>query len=166
MDEGIKLGISACLLGKNVRYDGGHKRDRYLIDALDGYVEFVPVCPEEECGFGTPREPLRLIGDPHAPRLITAETQKDYTKMMSDWARQRIGELEGESLRAFIFKSHSPSCGMRRVDVYIDDSAPIKKGVGIFARAFMNRFPRMRVEEDRHLADPKLRDGFIAEILA
>ena len=165
MDEEIKLGISACLLGRNVRYDGNHKQDHLLIDAMYRYIEFVPICPEVECGFGTPREPFILVGDPRAPRLITTETKKDYTQKMSDWSRQRVMDLEKENLWGFIFKSKSPSCGMQRVKVYADDSKLVETGVGIFARVFMNRFPLIPVSEDRLLNDMKSREGFMELIL-
>ena len=96
MDMRIKLGISTCLLGENVRWNGGHSRDAFITDTLGQFVGFVPVCPEVECGFGVPREPFRLVGDPAAPRLITRETKVDYTDRMLAWARQRVIELEKE----------------------------------------------------------------------
>lgn len=164
MGEKTRLGISACLLGENVRYDGGHKRDHFLTDILGRHVEFLPVCPEVECGFDTPREPFHLAGDPRVPRLITVETQTDYTQKMSAWARQRAGGLEKENLCGFIFKSDSPSCGMQHVEVF-DKGMPIRNGVGLFARAFMDRFPLVLVEDDRRLNDPKLRENFIEQIL-
>ena len=114
----IRLGISSCLLGNMVRYDGGHKLDEFLVRTLGAYVEYVPVCPEVECGMSIPREALRLVGDPAAPRLITVKTKKDYTGQMTDWARRRVRELESEDLCGYIFKSRSPSSGMERVKVY------------------------------------------------
>jgi uncharacterized protein YbbK (DUF523 family) len=103
------LGISSCLLGSNVRYDGGHKLDRYLSDVLGRHVHWVPVCPEVECGLGVPRESMRLVGDPASPRLITTHTGTDHTQRMERWARQRSAELEREDLCGFVFKSRSPS---------------------------------------------------------
>jgi len=164
MEPTIKLGISTCLLGEQVRYDGGHKLDRFLTDTLGSYVEYVPVCPEVECGFGIPRESLRLVGDPDAPRLVTTRTKEDHTKRMVAWAGRRVGELEKETLCGFIFKSNSPSSGMERVKVYNDKGMPVKKGVGIFARAFMDHFPLIPVEEEGRLHDPKLREDFIERI--
>lgn len=165
MDQEVKIGISACLLGESVRYDGNHKLDHLLIDALDRYVEFVPVCPEVECGFGTPREPFHLVGDPCAPRLITAETKVDYTQEMCAWSGQRVMELEKENLWGFIFKGKSPSCGVRWVKVYADDLEQVEKGVGIFAGIFMNRFPLIPVSEDRLLNDMKSKESFMELIL-
>jgi uncharacterized protein YbgA (DUF1722 family)/uncharacterized protein YbbK (DUF523 family) len=162
----LRLGISACLLGENVRWNGGHKRDRYLTDTLGQYVEWVPVCPEVECGLPTPREPLRLVGDPAAPRLITSTTGIDKTDQMTRWAKERVARLEEEDLCGFIFKSGSPSSGMERVKVYNAKGVPEKKGVGMFARAFMEHFPLLPVEEDGRLHDMGLRENFIERIFA
>src|SRR5512139_2340193 len=133
MEDKIRLGISACLLRQNVRYDGGHKLDRYLTDTLGQYVEFVPVCPEVECGLGVPREAMRLVGDPEAPRLVTVRTKVDLTERMKTWARKRVVELEQKDLRGFIFKSKSPSSGMERVRVYNEAArgAKVTRGVGM-----------------------------------
>ncbi|MDY6836918.1 MAG: DUF523 and DUF1722 domain-containing protein [Thermodesulfobacteriota bacterium] len=164
MGSTIKLGISTCLLGEQVRYDGGHKLDRFLTDTLGRFVEYFPVCPEVECGFGIPRESLRLVGDPAAPRLVTSRSNEDHTERMLMWAHRRVGELESEDLCGFIFKSNSPSSGMERVRVYNEKGMPVKKGVGIFARAFMEHFPLVPVEEEGRLHDPKLRENFIERI--
>jgi uncharacterized protein YbbK (DUF523 family) len=160
----IRLGISSCLLGENVRYNGGHALDRFLRDTLGKYVEYVPVCPEVECGFGIPRETLRLMGDPEQPRLVTSQTGIDYTDRMEAWARTRVGELENENLCGFIFKSDSPSSGMERVKIYNDEGVPRKIGVGVFARIFKEHFPLIPVEEDGRLHDPILRENFIDRI--
>jgi len=162
--EKIKLGISSCLLGENVRYDGGHKLDRFLTDTLGQYIEYVPVCPEMECGLGVPREPMHLEGDPNSPRLVTIRTKQDMTDRMVRWTRKRIKELEKENLCGFIFKSNSPSCGMERVSVYNKKGMLVKKGVGIFARIFMNHFPLLPVEDEGRLHDPELRENFIERI--
>lgn len=162
----IRLGISTCLLGEPVRYDGGHKRDRFITDTLGQYVEFVPVCPETECGLGVPRESMRLQGDPASPRLVTSRTGVDHTDRMVAWAERRLKELEKEDLCGFIFKSDSPSSGMERVRVYSDKGMPERKGVGIFARRFMEHFPLLPVEEEGRLHDPKLRENFIESIFA
>ncbi len=116
--EKIKLGISTCLLGENVRYDGGHKLDRFLSDTMGQYVKYVPVCPEVECGLGVPRESMHLEGDPDSPCLVTTYSKQDMTERMIRWARKRITELEKEDLCGFIFKSNSPSSGMERIKVY------------------------------------------------
>ena len=164
MEDTIKLGISTCLLGEKVRYDGGHKLDRFLTDTLGQYVEYVPVCPEFECGFGVPREAFRLVGDPQSPRLVTSHTHRDYTDRMVEWARKRVTDLEREGLCGFIFKSNSPSSGMERVKVYSEKGMPVKKGRGIFARIFMEHFPLIPVEDEGRLHDPKLRENFIERI--
>jgi uncharacterized protein YbgA (DUF1722 family)/uncharacterized protein YbbK (DUF523 family) len=162
----IHLGISACLLGQPVRYDGGHKLDRFIVDTLGQYVDFVPVCPEVECGLGVPREAMRLVGDPDAPRLLTIRGQVDHTGTMVAWAENRVRELERENLCGFIFKSKSPSSGMERVRVYHASAAgsPVLKGVGVFARIFMAHFPLLPVEDEGRLHDPVLRENFIERI--
>ena len=161
MEMRIRLGISACLLGEKVRYDGGHKLDRYLTDTLGRYVEYVPVCPEAEAGFGIPREAMHLEGDPNAPRLVTRQTKQDLTEPMLAWAKKRVLELEAQGLCGFVFKSRSPSSGMERVPVYNEKGMPAKKGVGLFARTFMDHFPLLPVEDEGRLHDPKLRENFI-----
>ena len=164
MEEPIKLGISACLLGEKVRYDGGHALDPFIVGTLGRFVEFVPVCPEVEFGLSVPREPMRLVGEPDSPRLMTIRSRIDYTDRMLKWAKTRAAELESENLCGFIFKSKSPSSGMERVKVYNEKGIPSKKGVGLFARAFMEHFPLLPVEEEGRLHDPQLRENFIERI--
>jgi uncharacterized protein YbgA (DUF1722 family)/uncharacterized protein YbbK (DUF523 family) len=166
MEDKIRLGISTCLLGENVRYDGGHKRDRFIIETLGQFVEFVPVCPEVECGLPIPRESMHLAGNPESPRLVTTRTKIDHTEMMVNWARKRVRELEKENLCGFIFKSNSPSSGMERVKIYNERGTAQKIGVGMFARAFMDHFPLLPVEEDGRLHDIRLRENFIERIFA
>jgi uncharacterized protein YbgA (DUF1722 family)/uncharacterized protein YbbK (DUF523 family) len=166
MEEKIRLGIRACLPGHQVRYDGGHKWDRYLTDTLGQYVEYVPVCPEVECGLGIPRESMRLVGKPDSPRLVTIRSNQDFTDRMLTWAGKRVTELEKEELCGFIFKSDSPSSGMERVKVYNEKGMAEKRGAGLFATAFMEHFPLIPVEEEGRLHDPKLRDNFIESIFA
>jgi uncharacterized protein YbgA (DUF1722 family)/uncharacterized protein YbbK (DUF523 family) len=164
--EVLRMGISSCLLGNQVRYDGGHKLDRFIRDTLGLYVEFVPVCPEVECGLPTPREAMRLVGDPEAPRLLTRKTQIDHTDRMLTWAQRRVVELERENLCGFIFKKDSPSSGMLRVKVYNPQGMPAKSGSGLFAKTFMDHFARIPVEEEGRLHDPALRENFIERIFA
>lgn len=164
MGEKIRIGVSSCLLGNAVRYDGGHQHDPFLTETLGRFFEFVPVCPEVECGLGVPRETLRLVGDPAQPRLMTTRTGIDHTERMLAWAVRRVRELEGEDLHGFIFKSRSPSSGMERVKVYMDGKRAEKKGVGMFARAFMDHFPLLPVEEDGRLHDILLRENFIERL--
>ena len=164
MTEKIKIGISSCLLGNNVRWNGGHQRDRYLTNTLGQYVEWVPVCPEVEIGLGIPRETLRLVGDPDDPQLVTTKTGIDHTDRMKTWARQKLKDLAKEDLCGFVFKCDSPSSGMIRVKVYGKKGMPQKKGVGIFARAFMDYFPLIPVEDDGRLRNPLIRENFIDQV--
>jgi len=164
MEERFKLGISSCLLGQEVRWNGGHKLDKYLAYTLGQFVEYVPVCPEVEAGFGVPRESFRLVGDAEHPRLITFKSKTDHTARMLAWAARRVRELEEEDLCGFIFKSDSPSSGMIRVKVYNEKGMPHKVGTGIFARAFMEHFPLIPVEDDGRLNDPLIRENFILQI--
>ena len=164
MEYRIRIGVSACLLGQPVRYDGGHKHDRYITGTLGQYLEFVPVCPEVEAGFPIPRETFRLVGDPENPRLVTTRSQVDHTERMTAWAEKRVRELEKENLCGFIFKSDSPNSGLERVKVYNAKGMAEKKGVGLFARAFTRHFPLIPVEEEGRLNDAKLRETFIEQI--
>jgi uncharacterized protein YbgA (DUF1722 family)/uncharacterized protein YbbK (DUF523 family) len=161
MSEKIRIGISSCLLGEMVRYDGGHQLDRYLRDTLGSYFDYVPVCPEVEMGLPTPRETLRLAEGDDGPRLIFSRSGEDITERMQAWAGKRVAEPEQENLCGFIFKAKSPSSGMERVKLYDRNGVPAKKGVGFFARAFMEHFPLLPVEEDGRLHDPHLRENFI-----
>ena len=149
----LRIGISQCLLGEHVRHDGGHKRDAFLIEALSEYVEWVPVCPEVELGLGTPREPMRLVGDSRVPRLVTTTTGVDHTDAMNRFARQRVRELEALDLSGYVFKADSPSCGIGGVP-------------GLFARAFMEHFPDMPVEDESRLHDPQAIENFLERALA
>ncbi len=160
----IRIGISACLLGQEVRYDGGHKRDRYITDTLGKFFEWVPVCPEVEMGLGTPRETLRLEGDSAAPRLVFAKNRGDITEGMQAWTMSRLEGLAQLNLSGYILKSDSPSCGMERVRVYRTSGIPGKNGVGIFARALIERFPLLPVEEEGRLNELPLRENFIERV--
>jgi len=164
MHGNFRIGISSCLLGNMVRWNAGHKLDRFLTNTLGRFVEYVPVCPEVEAGFGIPRESLRLVGDPEKPRLITFKSKTDRTEEMTRWAKKRVKELEEEDLCGFIFKSDSPSSGMIRVKVYNKKGMPEKKGVGMFARTYMDHFPLIPVEDDGRLHDPAIRENFIERI--
>ncbi len=164
METKFRIGISSCLLGNEVRWNAGHKLDKYLTRTLGQFVEYVPVCPEVEVGLGIPRESMRLVGDPDKPRLITFKSKTDHTARMVAWAKKRVKELEKEDLCGFIFKSDSPSSGMIRVKVYNDKGMPHKVGIGIFARAFMEHLPLIPVEDDGRLNDPLIRENFILQI--
>jgi uncharacterized protein YbbK (DUF523 family) len=164
--EKIRLGISSCLLGNKVRYDGGHQLEPFIVDTLGKFADFTPVCPEVECGLTVPREAMRLVGAEDAPRLLAVRTKIDYTDQMLAWAHRRVRELERENLSGFIFKSKSPSSGMERVKVYPPggQGSPLLRGVGLFARIFMEHFPLLPVEDEGRLHDPALRENFIERI--
>jgi len=164
LGEKITIGISSCLLGEKVRFDGGHKLDHYLKDTLGAYVSWMPVCPEVETGFPVPREAMRLVGDSSSPRLVTVRSGMDHTDRMRAWAKRKLGEIEKHDLCGFIFKARSPSSGMRGVKVYGASGVPTHAGVGIFARMFMERFPFVPVEDEGRLHDPALRENFIERI--
>lgn len=158
------VGISSCLLGNQVRYDGGHKLDRFLRDRLGSFVDFVPVCPEVECGLTIPREAMRLVDVEGEVRLLTQKTKKDITPQMWAWAEKRIAELKELPLCGFIFKSKSPSSGMKGVKVYTEKGGVTKNGVGVFAKAFMEAFPLLPVEDEGRLNDDGIRENFIESI--
>ena len=152
MPDPVRILVSACLLGENVRYDGGHKRNLILMQTLGPFVEWVRVCPEVDCGLPVPREAMRLEGDPNHPRLVTNRTGIDHTGRMERWAKARLEELSGLDLRGYVCKKDSPSCGM--------------EPVGVFTRMFIERFPHLPVEEEGRLADPVLRERFIQRVKA
>jgi uncharacterized protein YbbK (DUF523 family) len=162
----FRLGISRCLLGEHVRYDGGHKLDLDLRDALGPVATFVPVCPEVGCGLGVPREAMNLCGDPSAPRLVTVVTGIDFTEMLTAWAARRLDELEAEGLCGFVFKSGSPSCGLERIKVFQAKGVITETGQGIFARMFRERFALIPCEDELGLRDPALREKFIERVVA
>jgi len=162
----IRIGISSCLLGQEVRFDGGHKRDRFLTDTFGPFVEWVPVCPEVEAGFGTPRESMRLVNDDGRLRLLTVKTGVDLTSTMERYARRRAEQLAGEQLCGYVLKKDSPSCGMERVKVYDAHKVPTRSGQGLFAAALREQQPFLPVEEEGRLLDPRLRDNFIERVFA
>jgi uncharacterized protein YbgA (DUF1722 family)/uncharacterized protein YbbK (DUF523 family) len=154
------------LLGQEVRFDGGHKRDHFLTKVLGPHVEWVPVCPEVELGLGTPRETLRLVRSGDELRMITTRTGIDHTEAMNRWARKRVGELADEDLCGYVLKKDSPSCGMERVKVYGEGGMPERGGRGLYAEVLMRRFPSLPVEEEGRLSDPRLRENFIERVFA
>lgn len=160
----IIVGVSACLLGEKVRYDGGHKHDHFITDTLGKFFAYIPVCPEVECGLPVPREPMHLAGDIDDPRLVTIHTGIDHTERMQKWSRDKLDELRKSGLSGFIFKSKSPSSGMRGVKIYRDSAQPVYSGTGLFAAAFMNRFPLIPAEDEGRLHDPGLRENFIERV--
>ena len=160
----LRLGISRCLLGEEVRFDGGHKRDNFLVEVLSRYVEWVPVCPEVEAGLGTPRDAMRLVGDFQNPRLVTIKSGTDHTRALETMAKNRIEQLKGLNLSGYVFKKGSPSCGIEHVRVYNEQRVVNRKGVGLFAQAFTAQFPLIPVEEEGRLSDPTLRENFIERV--
>jgi uncharacterized protein YbgA (DUF1722 family)/uncharacterized protein YbbK (DUF523 family) len=162
----VRLGVSACLLGESVRYDGGHKRDRFLTETLAPFVEWVPVCPELELGLGVPRDTLRLVGEARAPRLVVERTGEDLTTRMARFARRRVEALAELELDGYVLKRASPSCGLFRVRVYDARRSPSAAGRGLFAAALVDRLPALPVEEEGRLGDPALRENFIERVFA
>jgi uncharacterized protein YbbK (DUF523 family)/uncharacterized protein YbgA (DUF1722 family) len=160
----IRLGISRCLLGEPVRYDGGHKRDRFLTDVLGRYVEWVPVCPEVEAGFGTPREAMRLEGERGKLRIMTIESRRNMTKPLTLFTEQKLDALVDAGLSGYIFKKDSPSCGIKGVRVFDRRGVPSRIGAGLFARAFAERFPLIPIEDEGRLRAPEIRDHFIERV--
>jgi uncharacterized protein YbgA (DUF1722 family)/uncharacterized protein YbbK (DUF523 family) len=166
-DLPIRIGVSSCLLGEEVRYDGGHQRDDYVTGVLGPFFTWVPVCPELEVGLGVPREPIRLVGRAAAPRLLGVTSGTDHTDAMRDFARRRVAALRRQGLSGYILKRGSPSCGMERVKRYpAADAPPARDGTGLFARALTEALPLLPVEEEGRLNDAALRDSFITRVFA
>ncbi|WP_409318826.1 YbgA family protein [Pseudomonas sp. KCJK9016] len=160
-----KIAISACLMGAEVRYNGGHKESRLCTHTLTEYFDFVPVCPEVAIGLGIPREPIRLVGDPDHPRALGTVHQKtDVTDELAVYGEKMADELN--DICGYIFMQQSPSCGLERVKVYHPNGSPIGSGRGIYARAFCDRHPDLPVEEAGRLNDPVLRENFITRVFA
>ena len=162
----IRLGISACLLGQEVRFDGGHKRDAFLVDELGKHVEWVPVCPEVEVGMGTPREALQLVRDRQRTRMVTVETGIDYTDRMNEWAHRRVAALADQDLDGYVLKKNSPSCGMLDVRIVNRHGDASRDGQGLFATVLLETLPLLPVAEEGHLDEPSLRENFIARVCA
>jgi uncharacterized protein YbgA (DUF1722 family)/uncharacterized protein YbbK (DUF523 family) len=162
----IRIGVSSCLLGNEVRYDGGHKRDGFLVETFGRHVEWVPVCPEVELGLGIPRPTLRLERAGDDVRLVMPKTNADYTDAMRRYAEKRVATLAADELCGYVLKKDSPSCGMERVKVYDTNTIPSKSGRGLFAEALMRRFPNLPVEEEGRLNDLALRENFIERVFA
>jgi uncharacterized protein YbgA (DUF1722 family)/uncharacterized protein YbbK (DUF523 family) len=162
----IRVGISACLLGASVRFDGGHKRDPFLVDTFGRFVEWVPVCPEVEAGFGTPREAMRLVRRDDGLRLLTVKTVVDVTARLQRYSEQRTLALADEHLSGYILKKNSPSCGLERVKTYDSGGVRAPAGRGLFATALVARYPHLPVEEEGRLSDPRLRENFVERVFA
>jgi len=164
--DDIAVGVSSCLLGQEVRYDAGHKHDRYITDVLGRFVRFVPVCPEVEVGMGVPRETVRLVRSKDETRMIAPASGTDHTRAMRVYARRRVAEISKLNLSGYILKKGSPSCGMERVRVYTDNGMPSSSGSGLFAEALTAALPLLPVEEEGRLNDPVLRESFVIRVFA
>ncbi len=162
----LLVGISACLLGEHVRYDGGHKLNTFLRDVFGKSMTYIPVCPEKECGLGVPREAMQLEEINGTIRLMTCSTHLDITPKMQNWMKIRLDELNRMSLCGFIFKTKSPSCGLRRVEVFLPDGSVQKKGTGLFASGFKEKFPRIPAEDENQLQKDLICKEFIERIFA
>lgn len=153
LGESVRIGISSCLVGEEVRYDGGHKRHALLVDVLGPEVGWVAVCPEVEMGLGVPREPVRLEGDSRRTRLITIDTHIDLTRRLRRWSAERLDELVELRISGYVLKSRSPSCGLRGVPIHLAAGKGAEEGRGLFAAALRRRFPNLPVEEETAFAD-------------
>lgn len=163
----LRIGISTCLLGQNVRYDGGHKRNAFLMNTLGDYVEWVPVCPEVDIGLGTPRPPIRLERAAEGGvRLVMPDRDEDLTERMRAYAEERVERLRSEGLAGYVLKSGSPSCGMERVKLWDPNGVPSRDGVGLYAEALRRSLPQLPTEEEGRLHDARLRENFITRIFA
>lgn len=157
----IRVGVSTCLLGERVRYDGGHKHDRLVSETLARHVELVPFCPEVAIGLGVPRPPIRLEGRSDAPRAVVIESGRDVTAPLAEYGR-RIGERAG-GLSGYVFKSRSPSCGVEGVAIHGGGAAG---GRGVYARALLAAQPLLPAEEEIALGDPQVLARFLVRVRA
>ena len=162
----VRVGISSCLLGERVRYDGGHKRDAFLTEELEPQVEFVPLCPEVEIGLGVPRPPLHLERRGGDVRMLVTDSGEDITERMRSWAEAAAERIAAAELDGYVLKASSPSCGMERVKLYDEHGSPSRAGRGLFATALIERLPLLPVEEEGRLRDPRLRELFLTRLFA
>lgn len=163
MKKRVVVGVSSCLLGEKVRFDGGHKRDNYLCDFLANYVDFFPICPEIAIGMGTPRPAIRLTGNPKNPNLVAVKNpENDYSEAMIHFSQNTMPKLTG--LSGYILKSKSPSCGWKRVKVYQEKGRAPLIGQGVYAKILQETYPALPIEEEGRLNDPHLRENFIERL--
>ena len=161
----LRIGVSGCLLGEKVRYDGGHKQDDFLVDELGPYVEWVSVCPEVELGMGVPRPSVRLIAEEGGVRMRSPQTGEDFTERMERFAKKRVIALAPDELDGYVLKKDSPSCGMERVKLYGPHGSK-KEGVGLYAAALLAAAPHLPIEEEGRLCDPVLRENWVERLFA
>jgi uncharacterized protein YbgA (DUF1722 family)/uncharacterized protein YbbK (DUF523 family) len=165
-DDEIRIGISSCLLGQEVRFDGGHKKDSFLVNTVSRFVRYIPVCPEVDIGLGTPREAIHLVQSEERLRLVGNRSGRDHTRAMAGYSRRKLKELGEQDLSGYIFKKNSPTCGLFRVRVHQEGKPPVRSGRGMFAEAFARKFPMLPVEEEGRLNDPDLRENFFERVFA
>ena len=165
-DGPIRLGVSSCLLGEPVRFDGGHKRDRFITELLGSCVEWVPVCPELESGMGVPRPAMRLVADGGELRMLEVASGRDHSSRMRRFAARRVRALQALDLCGYVLKKDSPSCGMERVKIYPAQGMAKRAGRGLFAAALIEALPNLPVEEEGRLNDARLRENFIERVFA
>jgi len=161
----IRIGVSSCVIGEEVRWNGGHSRQRYLTDMLGPFVEYVPVCPEVEVGMGVPRPTVRLVREGDGLRMIDPKNDIDWTSSMRRLSRTRSSELADAGLHGFVLKKDSPTCGVFRVRIYTDSGVE-RNGQGLFATALIQRMPHLPVEEEGRLNDARIRENFVERIFA
>jgi uncharacterized protein YbbK (DUF523 family) len=162
----VRVGISSCLIGERVRYDGGHKRDRFLTEELGRQVEFVPLCPEVEIGLGVPRPTLHLERRGDDVRMLVTDSGEDLTTRMRTWAEGAAKRIAATRLDGYVLKKSSPSCGVEGVKLYEENGAPAPTGRGLFAAALIERLPLLPVEEEGRLRDARLRERFVTRVFA
>jgi len=162
----LRVGVSSCLLGNEVRFDGGHKRDRFLTDHLGPFVEWVPVCPEVEAGMGVPRPTLRLLRGEEGVRLVETVSGQDHTRRMERFSARRVRALRALDLCGYVLKRDSPSCGSTRVKVYTEKGAPRRDGRGVYAARLIEAQPNLPAEDERRLEDPGVRENFVVRLFA
>jgi uncharacterized protein YbbK (DUF523 family) len=169
-----RIGISRCLLGDEVRYDGGHKREDTLVSELGRLVEWVPVCPEMEVGMGVPREPIQLVAsldgvrsESSRVRMVGVLTREDWTARMEEWARAHVHTFEAMRVSGFVLKARSPSCGPHGVLVHgHGNDAHTARGRGLFAEALVEGLPGVPIEDEEELRDPAARQRFLDRVFA
>lgn len=159
----VRIGVSACLLGEYVRYDGEHKLDLCITGVIAKFFALVPICPEVGCGLPVPREAMRLEGEQDAPRLMTIQTRIDRTGQMLDYCAAKLGEFGKMDLCGFVFKERSPSCGISAVPLYTGADSVVATA-GLFAREIRRHFPLMPLEEAERLNNPEIRERFIESV--
>ncbi|ADU62216.1 MAG: DUF523 and DUF1722 domain-containing protein [Pseudodesulfovibrio sp.] len=160
----IRIGVSACVVGERVRYDGSHARDAYITDTLAKYVEFVPLCPEVACGMGVPREQIRQVDCGGATRLIGYDSGEDWTDRMNVWANRILPGLDEDAICGFVLRHASPSCALMQGKLFSTKGDPPRRGSGFFAGRLMERYPLLPVETDNQLHTPLLRENFVRRI--